>query len=269
MSKNKLKIFMAAALLTLSGCSLQKENKITPTSKPVVTVTPTATPAPTATQIPTPTPVFKEVKLPVEYISSLPKYPNGCVCANASMLLKYRGYDLSIEDFTRKYLPEISSIDEYYLMGEWQDVDLVYRHYFVGDPECVESEICYGSVIQDCINQYFDEIGEKNLRCYCIYNGVDDMNFDTVINEVSEGNPVAIWTTKDLQEPQMFKVSGYTCYSPMYSIIIIGYNEQKDTLYAIDSEKGEIECDKQKVKSIYDVFGEGVLIREKTDKYYE
>ena len=78
------------------------------------------------------------IKIDVPYIDQSLKYPTGCESVSAVMLLRYLGYDLSVDEFIVKYLEcrEMETRD-----GRVFGPDP--NEYFCGSPYDKDSFGCY------------------------------------------------------------------------------------------------------------------------------
>ncbi len=89
---------------------------------------------------------YKFISTP--YISQAGEYPTGCEVVSTSMILKYYGYNISVDEFIDDYL-ESSFLEE--VNGDLYGPNP--NEAFVGDPRSVYSYGCYAPVIVNSLNE--------------------------------------------------------------------------------------------------------------------
>ena len=158
--------------------------------------------------------------IPVPYIDQSVKYPTGCESVSTVMLLKYLGYNISVEQFIENCLDKKEfEIREGQLFGA--DPNL----YFCGSPYDKDSFGCYAPVICKAMEK---ALGEQ-------YEVVNETNtpIETLIQKYIDADmPVIFWACINMREPivgpqwRLFD-SGevFTWISNEHCMLLVGYDE--------------------------------------------
>lgn len=156
----------------------------------------------------------------VPYIDQSLRWPTGCESVSAVMLLQYLGYDLTVDDFIRRYLD---------CRDFQQRPDGLYGpdpfEHFCGSPYDEDSFGCYAPVICRALSK----IVEKD------YQVVDETGTDTkqlLHQYIDQGMPVIYWACINMRPP----VTGpswklldsretFTWTSNEHCMLLTGYDE--------------------------------------------
>ncbi len=166
------------------------------TKPPAAPVTKVYKPKPTAPP-PKPTvPAVKKVKLNVPMVNQFPNYPTGCEGASATMLLKYHGYNVSIDEM----IAAIPREDLYKENGKVYGPSIYEK--FVGDPRqtYTDGRPGYGAfapVITRSLNSVIAKKGGKHTA-----KNITGCSFQTLLKNIDNGSPVIVWATAKMQTPK-------------------------------------------------------------------
>lgn len=125
----------------------------------------------------------------VPYLDQSVRYPTGCESVSAVMLLRYLGYEMSVDEFIEQYLDR----QEFELReGELYGPDPT--KYFCGSPYDEESFGCYAPVITQALKKAIGEMYEVlNLT------GTEIKTLQT--EYIDKGMPVILWACINMREP--------------------------------------------------------------------
>lgn len=197
--------------------------------------------------------------LDVEYISQLPKYPNGCEAVSAVMLLRNCGFDISedvfISDFLTKEPVKIS-----WGVRFGPDPEKAYA----GDPASERGGWgCFAPVIESSLNAYLAESG------YHAQN-LSGISLDRLCeNYIDRGIPAAVWITTDFspvnevyQWLSRDRKEVYLYPKNQHCAVLIGYD--RDNYYFCDplSEDPIITAPRAKVSESYTSMGSQAVVVE-------
>lgn len=161
------------------------------------------------------------IKIDVPYIDQSLKYPTGCESVSAVMLLRYLGYDLSVDEFIVKYLEcrEMETCD-----GRVFGPDP--NEYFCGSPYDKDSFGCYAPVVQKALEK---AAGDR-------YEFMDETNTPVeqlLTKYIDNGMPVVFWACINMREPivgpeWVLTDSGqtFTWISNEHCMLLVGYDEE-------------------------------------------
>lgn len=160
----------------------------------------------------------------VPYIDQTGRYPTGCECVSAVMLLQYLGYELSVDEFIEKYLEkqDFRKQDEK-LYGPDP------RKVFAGSPYDAESMGCYAPVIVKTLEKFFNSAENWNPV------DVSGVPMERLTEEYIDNDiPVIFWATLDLKEyipgPEWILADTgeiFTWRSNEHCMLLVGYDEEK------------------------------------------
>ena len=165
---------------------------------------------------------MKRVIIEAPYIDQSPRWPTGCESVSAVMLLRYLGYDITVDEFIENDL-EIQDFREE--NGEIFGPDP--RKYFCGSPYDPDAFGCYAPVIVNALSKVF--AGEKK------YEAADETGIsekELLEKYIDRGMPVIFWACIDMREP----VTGpqwrlletgevFTWISNEHCMLLVGYDE--------------------------------------------
>ena len=167
---------------------------------------------------------MKRVIIEAPYIDQSPRWPTGCESVSAVMLLRYLGYDITVDEFIENDL-EIQDFREE--NGEIFGPDP--RKYFCGSPYDPDAFGCYAPVIVNALSKVF--AGEKK------YEAADETGTsekELLEKYIDRGMPVIFWACIDMREP----VTGpqwrlhdtgewFTWISNEHCMLLVGYDDEK------------------------------------------
>lgn len=149
---------------------------------------------------PTPKPSVpqnKTVKLNVPTISQLPKYPTGCEAASATMLLKYYGYNITLDEMVNAIPRE----DLYEENGRVYGPSIYEK--FVGDPRqtYTDERPGYGAFSPVITRSLNNVLAKKNGRHKA--KNITGCSFSSLIKNLDSGDPVIVWATARMKTPTL------------------------------------------------------------------
>ncbi len=144
-------------------------------------------------------------RIDVPYIDQSGSYPTGCESVSAVMLLKFLGYELTVDDFIAQAL-ECRNFET--REGELYGPDPC--QVFCGSPYDEASFGCYSPVICRALNRIFD--GDLNFKKSKeltflenrVYEAVDETGKSMEYlkeNYLDKGMPVVFWACINMREP--------------------------------------------------------------------
>lgn len=141
-------------------------------------------------------PSEKGKKLNVPMVSQLPDYPTGCEAASATMLLKYYGYNVSLQEMVNAIPRE----DLYSENGRVYGPSIYEK--FVGDPtQTYTSERpgygAFSPVITKSINSVLRSKNGKHSA-----KNITGCSLSALFKNIDSGNPVIVWATSKMRTPQ-------------------------------------------------------------------
>ncbi len=93
------------------------------------------------------------IKIDVPYISQKGKYPTGCESVSTVMLLRFLGFDISVDKFIQNYL-DCRNFE----MRDGQLYGPDPKEYFCGSPYSEDDFGCYAPVICKALRKVFSEV---------------------------------------------------------------------------------------------------------------
>lgn len=198
----------------------------------------------------------RQVKLGVNCVLQNPELPTGCEITSLTTVLNYYGYNVSKTTMSDDYL--VKSIDK--VADFWK--------VFLGNPRS-NGFGCYAQPIVDAANKYLKE--QDNKYQAVNYSGTQ---FEKLLKEVENGNPVIIWGTmygekeNDLREPYTtykWEIDGKTLQwiAPEHCMVLIGYDIDRNVAVMSDPQRGIVEYNLETVKARYAALhSQCVILRE-------
>ena len=161
------------------------------------------------------------VKIDVPYISQKGKYPTGCESVSAVMLLKFLGYNLTVDDFIESCLEcRGFEIREGRLYGPDPN------QHFCGSPYSEDDFGCYAPVIKKALEKAVD-------GHYTIMDETGKPIEWLLENYIDKGMPVIFWACIDMREPVVgpewrLLDSGekFTWISNEHCMLLVGYDDE-------------------------------------------
>ena len=121
----------------------------------------------------------------VPYLDQSVRYPTGCESVSAVMLLRYLGYEMSVDEFIEQYLDR----QEFeFREGELYGPDPT--KYFCGSPYDEESFGCYAPVITQALKKAIGEMYEV-----LDLTGTEIKTLQT--EYIDKGMPVILWAQEE------------------------------------------------------------------------
>lgn len=167
---------------------------------------------------------MKRVIIEAPYIDQSLRWPTGCESVSAVMLLRYLGYDITVDEFIENDL-EIQDFREE--NGEIFGPDP--RKYFCGSPYDPDAFGCYAPVIVNALSKVF--AGEKK------YEAADETGIsekELLEKYIDRGMPVIFWACIDMREPVIgpqwrLHDTGewFTWISNEHCMLLVGYDDEK------------------------------------------
>lgn len=163
----------------------------------------------------------KKVCIQAPYIDQSGAYPTGCESVSAVMLLKFLGFDITVDEFIENYLEkrEFELRDgETYGPDPW--------NCFCGSPYDEDSFGCYAPVIANALKKI---LGDS-------YTVTDETGSDTselIKRYIDRGMPVVYWACINMREPVVgpqWKLLDtgevFTWISNEHCMLLVGYDEE-------------------------------------------
>jgi len=168
-------------------------------------------------------------------------YPTGCEAVSATMVLKYKGYDVSVEDIVENTANGSKKYQED--DGTWYGADPFKE--FVGHPSLGLSKGSYG-VFAEPIAKAMSQYAENKVK------NISGCTVKQLFSYVSNGEPVVVWCVKnagDLKQGVRWKYEdGSGSFEELigeHCAVLIGYDEKY--VYLNDPSAGEnVKQDKDK-----------------------
>lgn len=161
------------------------------------------------------------VKIEVPYINQSEKYPTGCESVSTVMLLRYLGYNITVDGFIEKYL-EKKAFEE----RDGQLYGPSPNRYFCGSPYDENSFGCYAPVICNALEK---AAGDK----YLVQNETGTSMETLLQNYIDRKMPVIFWACINMREPvtgpewKLFDTGEtFTWISNEHCMLLVGYDEK-------------------------------------------
>lgn len=139
----------------------------------------------------------KKVILNVPIVKQNPKYPTGCEGASATMLLKYHGYNVTIDEM----MAAIPRDDLYKENGKVYGPSIYEK--FVGDPSKTHTDDrpgygAFAPVITKALNQVILGKGNRHTA-----KNITGCTFNTLLSYLDKKSPVIVWATDNMKTPTL------------------------------------------------------------------
>lgn len=160
-------------------------------------------------------------------VMQAPELPNGCEITSLTAVLNYLKYGVDKLTMTDKYLD----------IGVIGSTD--YNKASIGNPRNTDSFGAYAPVIINAAEKYLKDNENKHKT----YN-LTGYNIDEIYYQVSQGNPIIVWITEDLnKKPMVTKtwiIGGNTIHwkSPLHCTVLCGYDLNNKTVTVADPKTG-------------------------------
>ena len=184
------------------------------------------------------------------------EFPNGCEAVSATMLLQFYQYNVSAADFIDRYL-DMGEVSIKWGCRYGPDPKMQYA----GNPRSERGGWgCFAPVIAKSLNKV---LTNKDYA----YN-LTGTSLDRIAQDyVSNGIPVAVWVTVDMQEiNEVYQWQAYDSEetflypSKQHCMVLIGFDE---TTYYFNDPKNPgspVQYDKDKVKASYNSMGRQAIV---------
>ena len=157
----------------------------------------------------------------VPYIDQSVVYPTGCESVSATMLLQYLGYEISVDEFIRKYVPCVAMEER---DGQLYGPDP--REAFCGSPYDSDSFGCYAPVIREALQKV---VGDK----YKVVEETGTSMQDLITRYIDQDMPVVFWACIDMKKeiigPQWKLLDSgetFTWRSNEHCMLLVGYDDE-------------------------------------------
>lgn len=189
--------------------------------------------------------------LPVKHINQNPELPTGCEITSLTMVLNYLGFDIDKITLADNFLDKLETPD-----GSFYD-------FFIGDPKLPNGMGCFAPAITNAANKYL-KTTDSELKA----SNISGSTLQAFFDELSDGNPIIIWTSSNLSMPVKYTPINLNTNSVFnwpnneHCVVLIGYNLEKNIVYLADPLKDIIECDLNVFsKSYEDYYKQAVVIK--------
>lgn len=191
----------------------------------------------------------------VPYINQADYYPTGCEVVSATMMLKYYGYEISVDKYIDKYLDmsTIESKDGILIAEDPND-------YFIGDPRSPYSYGCFAPVIVKSMNKILD--GGKKAE------NITGTSLEAIAEKyVNKGIPVLIWATIEMEPTSegtdwLLKNNGlrYHWIGGEHCLVLVGYDETSYYFNDPYENNGLVAYNKEVVEKRYGDLGKQAVV---------
>lgn len=138
----------------------------------------------------------KKVILDVPIVKQNPKYPTGCEGASATMLLKYHGYNVTLDEM----IAAIPRDDLYKENGKVYGPSIYEK--FVGDPTKTHTDDrpgygAFSPVITRALNSVIGRKGSRHIA-----KNITGCSFKDLLSQLDKGRAVIVWATDNMKTPK-------------------------------------------------------------------
>lgn len=200
-------------------------------------------------------PMEDSVVLAVPNIMQNPELPTGCESVALTMLLHYWGYDT---------LEKCEIADNYLTYDSTNFVTS-----FVGDPHTENGAGIFAPGLTAAANRFLKDHGDSRIA-----RDLTGTSFEGLLAYVSQGDPVVVWNTVDMQEPgdvnahYYYQGKTYNFYKEEHCMVLCGYDLTQGTVLVSDPQAGLVWRDLDEFSSIYKKMGSNAMaIQEFTANY--
>ena len=170
----------------------------------------------------------KKKILQIPWIDQTRAWPTGCESVSAVMLLRHLGFDISVDDFIRNYLPcRPFSEKEGVLTGPDPAVA------FAGSPYDPDAMGCYAAVIVKALTSFFQDASSGQEPVWQAEDLTGVPMEELCSRYLDRGLPVIFWACTKMKEP----VAGpswmledgrtwFTWISNEHCMLLVGYDDQ-------------------------------------------
>jgi uncharacterized protein YvpB len=199
---------------------------------------------------------WKQV-LDVPYVSQKDSYATGCELVSATMVLKYYGYNVSVQDVVAKTPFEELKQENGKLTGPHPS------EVFIGDPTSENGFGCYAPVVAQVMNSVIQQDGSKRAV------DITGMDFDALLPYIRKGDPVLVWATMNMTpsyagKSWVLKKTGKKFVWPAreHCLVLVGYDQNQYYFNDPYESNGLIGYEKELVRLRYDELGRQAVVVE-------
>lgn len=188
-----------------------------------------------------------KASLDVPELLQNPELPTGCESVALTIALTYEGYELD----------KTTIAEEYLIYDHTGNFALGYN----GDPTSPNGAGIFPPGLVATANTYL--LTQEQPATAVDISGKD---FYLLLDYISRGTPVVIWTTMYMMEPEftdsVVTVNGhsYTWYLQEHCVVLCGYDLEKGTVTVSDPLEGIIERNLEDFARIYESTGSCAMI---------
>lgn len=164
-----------------------------------------------------------KASIPVQNVMQIPELPNGCEITSLTIVLNYKGFDVSKLTMSDKYLPK----------GALGKVAPISAN--IGDPRNQYGSYgCYAPVIVKAAENFFEDQG-VDMKA----TDLTGSSPKALYAQIANGNPVIAWATIDLKTPYLlnsWNIGGeiYFWKHPLHCMVLCGYDLLERTVTIAD-----------------------------------
>lgn len=195
----------------------------------------------------------------VPFVNQFPNYPTGCEAASCTSLLKYYGYNITLDQM----IAAIPRKSIYYKNGKRWGPDI--NKYFVGNPRgtYTSSDAGYGAFspcVTKALQKVINERGGKHTA-----TKISGCSFKTLLSHISSGRPAIVWATYKMNKPQSVN-SWYITDTGKYFeyprgthvLVLVGYSNSRVTL--VDPCGGTVSYDIGVFEDRWELLGKQAIV---------
>ncbi len=201
------------------------------------------------------------IAMNVPYISQMPKYPTGCEGASCTSLLKYYGYNITLDQM----INTIPRKDIYYKNGKRYGPDI--NEYFVGNPKggYTSSTPGYGA-FSPCVTKALQSAIDARDGMHTAKK-ISGCSFNTLLKHISEGRPAIVWATYMMNVPTKVN-SWYITETGKYFeyprgthvMVLVGYSDSLVTI--VDPYEGICRFNIKTFEARWNLLGKQAIVLE-------
>lgn len=192
----------------------------------------------------------------VPYISQQGSFVTGCELVSATMVLKYYGYDISVDQVVDKTPKSDLSQSENGIVGESPDKS------FIGNPQSSGGFGCYAPVVTSVMNSFFEKTGTKTAV------DITGVEIESLTNDyIKQDTPVIMWATMNMKEPRSGKtwtIKGtgetFQWIAGEHCLVLVGYDSNNYYFDDPYQSNGLIAFEKSLVKKRFNALGRQAVV---------
>lgn len=188
------------------------------------------------------------ISLDVPIILQNPELPTGCEAVALTMALAYAGIEIDKTVIARDFL-----------VYNYEDDNMALG--YVGDPFSDSGAGCFAPAICKTAENFFEARGVSG-RVY----DITGTKMDDLLQYVSSGTPVIVWTTMHMAQPDFTEESGryggreYRWYRQEHCVVLSGCDRSARTVQVNDPLDGIVQRDLDAFRRIYEQTGSNAVI---------